>query len=152
MKIIEIYGKEYTCSKCNAKVNYGTASNDGVKGLTKDGLPFNKVFGKGSNRISVAVDAGTKTEHGCYAKLVAKQISEIPEVSNTQPTPKQTVENDVWVTDPMGEFEILVAKAYTSLNIIAGKFCEDGASVKEKHITTMGLIHDYFYFRMSKGL
>jgi hypothetical protein len=150
MKIIDIYGKEYTCSKCDAKVNYGSVDDGSGKALTKDGKPFNQIFGKGSNKISVAVNTGTTEAHPCYAKLVAKQIAEV-----ARPPPKEepkTVENDVWVTDPMGEFEILVKKAYDRLFIIAGRFCEEGASVKEKHITTMGLMHDYFAFRASKKL
>ena len=67
MKIIDIYGKEYECSKCKAKVNYGAASKDGKTPVTKDGKPFNNKFGKESNKLSVAVNAGTTEIHPCYA-------------------------------------------------------------------------------------
>tara|TARA_R110002167_G_scaffold64455_1_gene182229 strand:- start:2402 stop:2863 length:462 start_codon:yes stop_codon:yes gene_type:complete len=149
MQIIGIYSKEYECSKCKAKINYGGASVDGKEAITKDGQPFNKVFGKGSNKISVAVDAGTKTQHGCFAAMVKKDyeaatgviqverpvVNGMPDVSKGNLTSR---------TDYTAEFLEEWNNIYVRAQPLIAKHCGEGASVKDKHIATCGLIHDYF--------
>lgn len=148
MQIIEIYSKEYECSKCHKKINYGGASKDGKTTLTKDGQPFNKVFGKGSNKISVAVDAGTKTEHPCYAALVKRDFDnalgvtqvERPVVNNMPDVSKNLWTSTDYTTQFLEEWNDIYVRAQP----LIAKHCGEGASVKDKHIATCGLIHDYF--------
>jgi len=151
MQIIEIYSKEYECSKCKQKINYGGASSDGKVTITKDGLPFNKVFGKGSNKISVAVDAGTKNQHGCFAAMVKKDYEaatgviqvERPVINNMP-----DVSKNKWPSraDNTSEFLEKWDNIYTRAQPIIAKHCGEGATAKDKHIATCGLIHDYFNY------
>ena len=140
MQIIGIYSKEYECSKCKAKINYGGASVDGKEAITKDGQPFNKVFGKGSNKISVAVDAGTKTQHGCFAATGVIQV-ERPVVNGMPDVSKGNLTSR---TDYTAEFLEEWNNIYVRAQPLIAKHCGEGASVKDKHIATCGLIHDYF--------
>lgn len=147
MQIIDIYGKEYTCSKCDAKVNYGAASKDGKTAVTKDGKPFNNKWGKDSNKLSVAVNAGTTEIHPCYANLSIRDFDEL-----TGELPKR-VEGPAETTDTVEGYDSFIKQVktlYAKLYYEAGVFCGEGATVKDKHITTMGLIHDYFSFRNLK--
>lgn len=156
MKIIEIYGKEYECSKCQAKINYGTGSEDGVKSLTKDGLPFNKIFGKGSNKLSVAVEAGTTTEHPCYASLVKKDYDKVTSKTTTVKDFGKEVMNSInsgnFTTSPVSEFTTLCRTAYLQISVLAGELSAEGSTAKDKHIFTCGLLHDYFTFRAGRKL
>ena len=150
MQIIGIYSKEYECSKCKAKINYGGASRDGKEAITKDGQPFNKVFGRGSNKISVAVDAGTKTQHGCFAALVKKDYEaatgviqvERPVVNGMPDVSKGLITND----NNKSEFLEIWNDIYIKSQPLIAKHCGPEATVKDKHIATCGLIHDYFQY------
>ena len=142
MEIINIYGKEYTCSKCNKKVNYGQCSEDGKTPVTKDKKPFNKKYGKESNVLSVAVNAGTVEIHPCYSALVVRDFDEITGVIKTGHSLTDSIIHD----DLYDDFEDIVRQQYLKLNILSGKLCGEGATVKDKHITTMGLLHDYFSY------
>jgi hypothetical protein len=151
MQIIGIYSKEYECSKCKAKINYGSASQDGNDTITKDGLPFNKVFGKGSNKISVAVDAGTKTQHGCFAAMVKRDYEaatgviqvERPVVNGMPDVSKGLVSKSDYTTTFLEEWNDIYVRAQPLIS----KHCGEGATTKDKHIATCGLIHDYFNSR-----
>ncbi len=154
MKVIDIYGKEYKCSKCGEQVNYGGVEGSDGKPLTKDGKPFNNKFGKDSNKLSCAVDAGTTDIHGCYGDLVQKEYHRITGAIYTtcSDEPVKTDDTHNFTTNPVSEFEILWNKAYQGLSGLASKVCEEGASAKDKHICLCGILHDYFQFRTSKGL
>ena len=159
MKVIDIYGKEYKCSKCGNQVNYGGVEGPDGKSLTKDGKPFNNKFGKDSNKLSCAVDAGTVTIHGCYGDLVQRDYdvliagipSTVTQVPDTQPSVVQADRHN-YSTNPISEFEILWNKAYQGLSGLAAKVCEEGATARDKHITLCGILHDYFQFRTSKRI
>ena len=148
MQIIEIYKKEYECSKCKAKINYGGASADGKEAITKDGQPFNKVFGKGSNKISVAVDAGTTTQHGCFAAMVKKDFdaaTNVVQVERPVVNGMPDVSKNIWTSkDYTTQFLEEWNDIYVRAQPLISKHCGEGASAKDKHIATCGLIHDYF--------
>jgi len=152
MQIIGIYSKEYECSKCKAKINYGSASQDGKVDITKDGLPFNKVFGKGSNKISVAVDAGTKTQHGCFAAMVKRDYDAATGVTQVE---RPIINNmpdassNKWPTSVNDTEEFLKKwdNIYIRSQPLISKHCGEGATAKDKHIATMALIHDYFAYQ-----
>jgi hypothetical protein len=148
MNVIDIYTKkEYTCKKCNGQVYYGKVTSPEGKLITKDGNQPNGKFGKESNVLSAAVDVNNKEKfHGCYLSLVERQYDEAQGLKQT------TTNTNIFTTSPDDEFEIIANKAYYKLNILASKFCGAEATVKDKHITTMGLMHDYFSFRASKGI
>jgi hypothetical protein len=151
MQIIGIYSKEYECSKCKAKINYGGASVDGKEAITKDGQPFNKVFGKGSNKISVAVDAGTKTQHGCFAAMVKKDFdaaTNVVQVERPVVNGMPDVSKNKWPESANDTEEFLKKwdNIYIRAQPLISKHCGPEASVKDKHIATCGLIHDYFHY------
>ena len=151
MNVIDIYTKkEYTCKKCGTQVYYGKVTRDDGTICTKDGQNPNGKFGKESNVLSAAVDVNNKEKfHECYLPLIEKQYNE----SNRLKAPlKQPDIIDNFSTNPDDEFEIIANRAYQKLYILASKFCGEGSNVKDKHITTMGLMHDYFQFRTSKGI
>ena len=152
MKVIDIYGKEYKCSKCGEQINYGGVEGPDGKTVTKDGRPFNGKFGKDSNKLSCAVDAGTTTIHGCYGDLVQKDYDVLIENTPSKVSTQPLIDTHNYSTNPVGEFEILWNKAYQGLSGLAAKVCEEGASTTQKHITLCGILHDYFQFRTSKGL
>ena len=150
MKVIDIYGKEYKCSKCGEQINYGGVEGPDGKTVTKDGRPFNGKFGKDSNKLSCAVDAGTIEIHGCYAALVQKDYDAL--IVNIPSKVTQVPDTGNFTTNPVSEFEILWNSAYQGLSGLAAKVCEEGATARDKHITLCGILHDYFQFRTSKGL
>lgn len=85
---------------------------------------------------------GTKLPTGsnpcqCSAKKTAKTTG------NTEPM-KSGVTNDA--VPQYGDFIKIVKDLYIRLFYEAGALCGEGATVKDKHITTMGLIHDYFSY------
>ena len=49
--------------------------------------------------------------------------------------------------DDIQDFTILWNKVYLQCSILAASVCEEGASVKDKHICTCGIVHDYFNSR-----
>jgi hypothetical protein len=149
MQIIGIYAKEYDCSKCNGKINYGQASKDGKTPVTKDGKPFNNKYGKESNVLSVAVNAGTTEIHPCYSSYAIKDYDELTGAIQAGPDVSLNGMSNSEV-EGYDEFIDIVKSLYVKLNYEAGKFCGEGAMAKDKHITTMGLIHDYFSFRNLK--
>ena len=53
-------------------------------------------------------------------------------------------------TDEFGSFEVLANKAYQRLSILAASFCEEGATARDKHICTCGLLHDYFTWKVNQ--
>jgi hypothetical protein len=151
MNVIDIYTKkEYTCKKCNGQVYYGkVTASDGTL-VTKDGQNPNGKFGKESNVLSAAVDVNNKEKfHECYSSNVEKQYNEAMKLK--QPLVQQDTTNS-FTTNPGDEFDVIANRAYQKLYILASKFCGADATAKDKHITTMGLMHDYFQFRTSKGI
>lgn len=147
MKVIEIYGKEYPCSKCQKPVNYGGVEGSDGKPITKDGKPFNHVFGKGSNKISVAVNAGTTDIHPCYKDLTQQQVDEALAGNTKTPTVAATP-GIINPSTPVQEFKDTTNSVYHQLEDLAAKLSGDGATAKDKHITTMALLHDYWSFRL----
>jgi hypothetical protein len=140
MHIIEIYGKQYECSKCKGQVNYGAASEDGKTPLTKDGKPFNNKWGKESNKLSVAVNAGTVEIHPCYANLVEKDYAALTgeklEAKGSTPLEQDNIQ----------EFTILWNKVYQQCSILAAQVSDERTDALGKHITTCGIVHDYFSY------
>lgn len=148
MQIIEIYGKEYTCSKCNKQVNYGTCATDDGKAVTKDKKPYNNKFGKDSNKLSVAVNAGTKEIHPCYAANVIRDFEEITgEIKQQQPV--EQIHINPKNREILDEFEGLVNDAYIKLYQMASRYNPDGTA-HDKKLTTFGLMHDFFNFLATK--
>lgn len=140
MQIIDIYGKEYTCGKCKAKVNYGAASTDGKTPVTKNGKPFNNKFGKDSNKLSVAVNAGTRDIHPCYASYVKKDYDSL--TGDAQEAKGSTP----LTQDNIKDFEIEWNKAYQRLSGLASKVSPDPSTARDKHICLCGILHDYFNY------
>ena len=151
MNVIDIYTKkDYTCKKCGTQVYYGKVTAPDGTLVTKDGQNPNGKFGKESNVLSAAVDVNNKEKfHECYSNFVEKQYNEAMKLK--QPL-KQPDTSNSFTTSPDDEFENIANRAYQKLYILASKFCGADANVKDKHITTMGLMHDYFQFRTSKGI
>lgn len=143
MKIVEIYKKEYKCSKCGSSVQYGKVTDDSGNIITKDGSSPNGKFGKESNVLSAAVNAGTETLHPCYGDLVKRDFDQYaaPQVESKWETPK---------TDTIGEFTTVANEAYLRLSVLAAKLNGGNATAKENHITTMALMHDYFSYLQSR--
>ncbi len=150
MEILDVYTKkEYTCKKCNGQIYYAKLKAPDGTMVTKDGQQPNGKYGKESNTLSAAVDVNNKEKfHECYKSFAEKAYAEAltkvgspkPEVNNLR---MPTFHNGV-VQSTTGEFEDIANDAYQRLFILASKFCGEGANVREKHITTMGLMHDYF--------
>jgi len=147
MKITNVYDKDYKCSKCDKTVQYGQVTDDKGKVITKDKKPFNNKYGKESNVLSAAVDKGTINLHACYASYVVKDFDELTGVIQSGPT---LTEDDSVVVEGYDGFIKTVKAVYIKLYYEAGKLCGEGATAKDKHITTMGLIHDYFSYRNLK--
>ncbi len=150
MNNIDIYDKEYKCSKCGDPVNYGKVADSKDNYITKDRKPNNKKYGKESNVLSAAVDAGSTTLHKCYADLVERDYREL----TSTPEPKEAalkpgelnVKIDPKNKESLDEFEKVVNDAYLRLHQIATRFAPEGAITREIHISTMGLMHNYFSF------
>ena len=150
MNIIDIYDKEYKCSKCGDPVNYGKVADSKDNYITKDRKPNNKKYGKGSNVLSAAVNAGSTTLHPCYAELVERDYKEL----TSEPEPKETAlkqgelnyKIDPKNKESLDEFNKIVSDAYIILHAMATRFAPEGAIAREIHISTMGLMHDYFNF------
>lgn len=144
MKVIEIYKKEYKCSKCGSGVQYGKVTDESGKIITKDGNSPNGKFGKESNVLSAAVNVGTDSLHLCYADLVKRdfdQYATTPQVESKWETTK---------TDVIGKFVDEANEAYLRLSVLAAKLNGGNATAKENHITTMALMHDYFSYLQSR--
>ena len=152
MQIKDIYDRDYTCSKCNGTVNYGKVYDDKDNLVTKDKKPFNKQFGKASNALSAAVDKGTTKLHPCYASNVVRDFDELTgEVKPSEPIPQMQVQGMSAETEKnLKAFENEVGCAYVKLHGIAKRFAPKDALDREIHITTMGLMHDYFSFLNSQ--
>jgi len=153
MNITDIYTKkEYTCKKCNGQVYYGKVTDESGKIVTKDGAWPNGKFGKESNVLSAAVDSNNKTKfHECYLSNVQQQyrdalrkldpasLAERPVVNNMPDVSKDTLrakDTEAFLT----EWNDIYVRAQPLIS----KHCGPEASVKDKHIATCGLIHDYF--------
>jgi hypothetical protein len=57
-----------------------------------------------------------------------------------------------FVTNPVSEFTTLARTAYLQISVLAAELNAEGATVKDNHIFTCGLLHDYFQFRAGKGI
>lgn len=150
MQILDIYNKEYECSKCHKTVNYGKVATDKGEVVTKDKKAPNGKFGKESNVLSAAVDKGTTNLHACYASNVVRDFDELttipqePKQMVVQGMSKETEEN-------LESFTNEVRCAYVKLYGLAKDFAPNGALEREIHISTMGLMHDYFSFLNNKS-
>lgn len=158
MEIQSVYTKkEYVCNKCNQKIYYAKIADELGDVVTKDGRKPNGKYGKESNTLSAAVGVEDKSKfHECYKSLVEKQYNE---ALLKKGTPEKIINNlnmptfkDGKVETDVGEFITIADNAYQKIFVLSSKLCEPGATVKDKHITTMGLLHDYFDFRSSRGL
>lgn len=141
MKVVEIYKKEYKCSKCGSDVQYGKVTDESGKIITKDGNSPNGKFGKESNVLSAAVDVGTDNLHPCYSDLVKRDFDKFAG------TPQVDTSNS---RDTIGEFVDVANTAYMRLSVLAAKLNGGNATAKENHITTMALMHDYFSYLQSR--
>ncbi len=67
----------------------------------------------------------------------------------TQPPskPQSKITKTQTEDETYSDFTKIVKSTYEKLFYEAGVLCGEGATVKDKHITTMGLIHDYFNYR-----
>lgn len=153
VQIKDVYDKDYTCSKCQESVNYGKVYDDKGNLVTKDKKPFNKKFGKESNALSAAVNKGTTSLHHCYASNVVREYEELTgEVKNAEPRPQLEIQNMPESTERhLNEFQNEVECAYLKLHALATRFAPSGALDREIHISTMGLMHDYFSFLQTKS-
>ena len=147
MQIVGIYNKNYKCSKCGKDIQYGKVTDKEGKLVTKDRKPSNNKYGKESNVLSVAVNLDGKI-HPCYADLVKRDYEEL-----TSPLPavgQKVVQSELPISsankESLDEFEKVVSDAYIKLYQIATRFAPDGAMTREIHISTMGLMHDYFSY------
>ena len=147
MQILNVYKKDYKCSKCDSVVEYGQVADDKGVIITKDKKPFNNQYGKGSNVLSAAVDKGTNNLHPCYASYVLKDFDELTGIIQSGPLLTESIDVNVEGYDG---FISTVKNVYIKLYYESGKLCGEGATAKDKHITTMGLIHDYFSYRNLK--
>ena len=158
MEIQSVYTKkEYVCNKCNQKIYYAKIADDSGDTVTKDGRKPNGKYGKESNTLSAAVNVSDRSKfHECYKNLVEKQYEEALQKKGT---PEKEINNlnmptfqNGKVETDVGEFITIADNAYQKIFVLSSKLCEPGATVKDKHITTMGLLHDYFDFRSTRGL
>ena len=154
MQIVEIYAKEYTCSKCDKAVNYGKVADDKGTLITKDKKAPNGKYGKESNVLSAAVDAGTTNLHPCYASNVVRDFDELTATKKpSEPLPQMTVQNVSADTEAnLKEFDNEVRCAYVKLHGLAKQLAPEGSLDREIHISTMGLMHDYFNFLQTKQI
>lgn len=153
MNIADVYTKKsYTCKKCDGQVYYAKVTDDQGKIVTEDGKLPNGKFGKESNVLSGAVDANDKTKfHECYLSNLQKKYQDAIGLTKEEiPNLKMPTFQDGLVGKPDDVFEELANNAYLKLSILASKFCGAGATAKEVHITTMGLMHDYFQWKTTQ--
>ena len=156
MQILDVYKKAYKCRECDADVYYAKVADDGGKIFTTDGKDPNGKYGRDSNCVSVQVDVSKEdTIHKCFT-IKAKQLVEEAEEKRIDPKSKPKTEFanikiKPEIAESLKEFDELVCNAYHVLYDIAGRG-RPGADSTSLHITTMGLMHDYFSFRLSKAL
>lgn len=148
MKFKDVYNKEYKCSKCNDVIYYAKITDENGTVITKDGNAPNGLFGKAANTLSASVNADKKELHGCYLSLVQKQYQDAIGLQANRP---ETSSLSTSTSTSFDEFTTVANTAYMKLTVLASKFCGAGASAKDIHITTMGLMHDYFSFLNSKN-
>ena len=151
MQIIDVYNKEYTCSKCQGKVNYGKVADEKGNIVTKDKKPFNKKFGKESNALSAAVDLGTTNLHGCYGPNVIRDYDELTSVVKSIDMSEKQVDIPIKPEheELLNDFESLVNSAYVKLYNMAGRYNPNGTA-HDKKLTTFGLMHDFFNYLATK--
>lgn len=102
MKVVNVYTKkEYKCSKCSAVIFYGKITDDQGNLYTTDGHQPNGKFGKESNIVSGAVDAGTSKLHGCTKHYVEEAIAK---AQPTNTTTQQATTNNIDFANFMPEF------------------------------------------------
>ena len=75
-------------------------------------------------------------------------------VKNTAPVIEKMncINGGNFVTNPISEFVTLARSAYLQIQVLAAELNAEGATVKDNHIFTCGLLHDYFQFRAGKGI
>ena len=150
MKVTKIYTKkEYTCKKCDGQVYYGQITDDVGKTITKDGGVPNGKYGKESNILSGAVEVNNKAKfHECYLSNLQKQYRDATELYQEE----RPIINNMPSTskDIIGEFLVEANNFYQRGSPTAAKFCGAGATVKDVHITLMGMMHDFFLYKTSK--
>ena len=158
MEIESVYTKkEYVCNKCNQKIYYAKIADEAGDIVTKDGRKPNGKYGKESNTLSVAVNVSKKSEfHECYKEFAEKKYAEAILLKGE---PEKIINNFSMPTfqnskqgDDVEEFISVANNAYQKIYVLSSKLCGGGATAKDIHITTMGLIHDYFDFRSTRGL
>lgn len=148
MNVTDVYiKKQYTCKKCNGQVYYGKVTDDQGKIVTEDGAVPNGKFGKESNVLSGAVDANDKTKfHECYlSNLQQKYRDATNKPREFKITPNLLTTNSNTVVD---DFISEANNFYMRNGPTAAKFCGAGATSKDQHITSMGMMHDYFTYRL----
>ena len=151
MKVTKLYTKkEYTCKKCEGQVYYGQITDDTGKTITTDGSTPNGKFGKESNVLSGAVDVKDRTKfHECYLSNLQQKFrdatnlyqEERPIINNMPDVAKGNLRVR---TDYTADFLDEWNNIYVRAQPLISKHCGADASVKDKHIATCGLIHDYF--------
>lgn len=158
IKVIDVYTKKpYTCNSCQQEVYYGKVTAEDGSLLTKDGKAPNGKYGKDSNVLSAAVDINNKEKiHSCYYNKVVEDIA-AAEAKKGNPDavpPKHNMVQYNLTEDlkvELKEFDELVSNAYIALYQIASRG-NPGGTPKDIHIGTMGLMHDYFTYRLTKAL
>ena len=158
IKTIDPYTKKaYVCNTCSKEVYYAKVVEEDGTLLTKDGKAPNGKFGKDSNVLSCAVDINNKENvHSCYYNKVVEDIA-AAKAKKGNPDAAPSNHNIVQynLTDEvraeLKEFDEMVSNAYIVLYDIAGRGNPSG-NHKDKHIGTMGLMHDYFTWKLIKAL
>tara|TARA_R110002051_G_scaffold70342_1_gene126427 strand:+ start:1102 stop:1569 length:468 start_codon:yes stop_codon:yes gene_type:complete len=152
MKVTKLYTKkEYTCKKCDGQVYYGQITDDEGKTITTDGSTPNGKFGKESNVLSGAVDANNKTKfHECYLSNLQQKFRD---ATNLYQEERPVINNmpDVSKMDKglVSDFLVEANDFYQRASPTASKFCGGGATAKDVHITLMGMMHDFFAYKIA---
>jgi len=153
MNLIDVYTKKsYTCRKCGVETVYAKVADDSGKVYTTDGEKPNGKFGKESNILSVPVDQkDVSTIHGCAQDRVTASIREAEQVRDGGSAHNFSVEINEQLKAELDVFDKIVSNAYIKLYDIASRG-NPNADHLSKHIGTMGLMHDYFTFRLTNKL
>jgi len=149
MKVTKLYTKkQYTCKKCDGQVYYGQITDDTGKTITTDGSTPNGRFGKESNVLSGAVDVKDKTKfHECYLSNLQQKFRD---ATNLYQEERPIINNMPGVdAELLSEFLIEANNFYQRASPTASKFCGSGATVKDVHITLMGMMHDYIAYKIA---
>jgi len=63
--------------------------------------------------------------------------------------PANTINSATYDPNPISGFTTIARAAYNQISVLAAELCEEGATARDKHICTCGLLHDYFSYRQT---